>query len=48
MSEAPARVDDRLVTHLATALSATVVFYAAVTRGSLAVARSLEYLVRRR
>jgi hypothetical protein len=47
MGEAAGRADDRHVAHLATTLSATVVFYAGVTRGALVVARTLEYLVRR-
>jgi hypothetical protein len=47
MSEAVARADDPRMAHLATTLSATVVFYAGVTRGALVVARTLEYLVRR-
>lgn len=34
--------------HLATSLSITIVFYTAVTRGSLVVARGLQYLARRR
>jgi hypothetical protein len=33
--------------HLATLVSATVLFYAAVTRGSLVVARGLAYLTRK-
>lgn len=48
MSEVIRTADDRRVAHLATSLAATVVLYAAVTRGSLVVARSLEYLARRR
>jgi len=35
------------MTHLATALSATILFYTAVTRGALAVARGLEYVTRK-
>ncbi len=33
--------------HFVTALSATVVMYATVTRGGLAVARGIEFVVRR-
>ena len=47
MGEARRRDDDRLMAHLATSLSVTVVFYAGVTRGALVVARTLELLVRR-
>jgi len=47
MGEARSRDDDGLMAHLATLLSATLLFYAGVTRGALVVARTLEYLVRR-
>jgi hypothetical protein len=35
------------MTHFMTALSATVVMYATVTRGGLAVARGIELIVRK-
>jgi len=35
------------MTHVLTAASSTVVVYVAVTRGSLAVARALAFIVRR-
>jgi hypothetical protein len=39
--------DDPSMTHLLNALCGTVLVYAAVTRGGLAVARGFEYLARR-
>jgi hypothetical protein len=48
MSEAATEAENASVAHLATLLSATVLFYAAVTRGSLVVARGLEFAFRRR
>lgn len=44
----PARADVRTVTHLVNVLAATFLFYAAVTRGALVVARVLEKTVPRR
>jgi len=41
MCEVAAEADDASVAHLMTSLSATVVFYAAVTRGALVVAWAL-------
>jgi len=46
MNQAPAVVDDMRMAHLLTLLSATVLFYAAVTRGALAFAWALSRLVR--
>ena len=46
MNEAPAVVDDTYMAHTLTLLSATVLFYAAVTRGALAFAWALGRLVR--
>jgi hypothetical protein len=39
--------EDRSMTHLMNALCASVLVYASVTRGGLAVARGIEYVVRR-
>jgi hypothetical protein len=46
MSQASAVVDDTRMAHLLTVLSATVLFYTAVTRGALAFAWALGRLVR--
>jgi hypothetical protein len=46
MNQAPVVVDDTSVAHLLTLISVTLLFYAAVTRGALAVAWALGRLVR--
>jgi len=46
MDEAADAGHDRRVIHLVNILSASFLFYAAVTRGGLAVARMLERLAR--
>ena len=46
MSQAPRPSDDCRMAHLLTLLSATVLFYASVTRGALAFAWALGRLVR--
>jgi hypothetical protein len=48
MSEVATEADKASVAHLTTSLAVTVVFYAAATRGSLVVARSLAFITRRR
>lgn len=47
MSEVGRGADHPTMAHLVTSLSVTVVFYAAVTRGSLVVARGLTYVFRK-
>jgi len=46
MSQAVPPAEDRRMAHLLTLFSATVVFYAAVTRGALAFAWALGRIVR--
>jgi len=46
MNQAPAVVEDTRMAHLVTLLSATLLFYTAVTRGALAFAWALGRIVR--
>ena len=46
MDQAPPGCDDNGMAHLLTLLSATVLFYASVTRGALAFAWALGRIVR--
>ena len=46
MNQVPAVVEDMRVAHLLTLLSATLLFYTAVTRGALAFAWALGRIVR--